>query len=188
VRPLSIYIVAVVTAVVLARTLPAFAVWPVVAASIIAPVVVLVRSRDTGTPILLGTAGVRGALVAALVAIVTAAALTFGALELSHGRLTTWSLFQVPPLTPRTLTLALVLPNAIAAAIVFQAWLQTRIALVAGRWGAVFATALIYALADRSPFAFLVAFAPAVARAENGSLPACICAYVVLGIVAALGR
>ena len=184
VRPLSVYLIAVIAAVAFARAVPASAPWIVIGMSIVAPIVVLVRSRATGSEILLGTAGSRGALIAAAVAVVAAAALALGA----HGALPTWSLFQLPPPVPRTLALALVLPNAIAAAFVFQAWLQTRIALVAGRWVAVFATAAIYAVADRSPFVFLVAIAPAVARAENGSLAACVCAYVVLGLVATLGR
>lgn len=188
VRPLSVYLIAVIAAVAFARAVPASAPWIVIGMSIVAPIVVLVRSRATGSEILLGTAGSRGALIAAAVAVVAAAALALGAHGLAHGALPTWSLFQLPPPVPRTLALALVLPNAIAAAFVFQAWLQTRIALVAGRWVAVFATAAIYAVADRSPFVFLVAIAPAVARAENGSLAACVCAYVVLGLVATLGR
>jgi hypothetical protein len=188
VRPLSVYLVAVVAAVVLARAEPAFAVWVIVGMSIVAPVVVFVRSRATGSAIFLGTAGTRGALIAAAVAVVAAGTLALGARGLSHGTFPTWSLFQLPPPVPRPLALALVLPNAIAAAFVFQAWLQTRIALIAGRWVAVFATAAIYAVADRTPFAFLIAVAPAVARAENGSLVACICAYVVLEFVATLGR
>lgn len=188
VRPLSVYLIGVVVAVVLARTVPASAAWIVIGMSVLAPIVVLVRSRATGAEIFLGTAGMRGALIAVAFAIVAAGTLALGARGLSHGAFPTWSLFQPPPPAPRTLALVLVLPNAIAAAVVFQAWLQTRIALVAGRWVAVFATAAIYAVADRAPFAFLVAIAPAVARAENGSLVACICAYVVLGLVATLGR
>jgi hypothetical protein len=184
-RPLSIYVAAVVIAVVLTRALPADAAWAIVAVSIIAPIVVLVRSRQTGAEIFLGTAGPRGALIASAVAVLAAATLALGAIQLSHGRFPTWSLFQVPPPVPRTIALALVVPNAIAAAIVFQAWLQTRISLVVGRWGAAVATVVVYAVADRNPLALFIAIAPVIARAENGSLVACICAYVVLGAIAA---
>ncbi len=185
VRPLSIYVAGVVVAVVLARALPADAAWAIVAVSIIAPVVVLVRSRAAGAEIFLGNTGTRGALIASAVAVLAAATLALGAIQLAHGRFPTWSLFQVPPPVPRTVALALIVPNAIAAAIVFQAWLQTRIALVVGRWGAAVATVAIYALADRNPLALLIAIAPVIARAESGSLAACICAYIVLGAIAA---
>jgi len=188
VRPLSVYVVAVVVALVLARSVPAYADALVVTASIVAAAVAAVRAIGAATTVMLGTGGPRGALAAAVVAALGAAALAFGAAELGHGRFPTWSLFQVPAPVPRSIGFALVVPNAIAAALVFQAWLQTRIALVTGRWPAAVATVAIYALADRSPVGLLIAIAPAVARAESGSLAACIGAYVLLGLVGTLLR
>jgi len=188
VRPLSVYVVAVVVALVLARAFPASAAALVVTASIVAAAVVAVRAAGVATTVMLGTGGPRAASVAAVVAALGAAALALGAVQIGHGPFPIWSLFQVPAPVPRPIGLALVVPNAIAAALVFQAWLQTRIALVTGRWPAAAATVAIYALADRSPVGLLVAIAPAVARAESGSLAACIGAYVLLGLIATLLR
>lgn len=188
VRPLTVEVIAVATALVLAHVLPAAGDWSIVAVSVVAAAVVVVRSARADPAAVCGTAGVRGVLAASVVAAASTIVLALGARQLAHAPLGVWSLFQVPPPVPRTVALALVVPNALAAALVFNAWLQTRVALVAGRWVAAAACVAVYAAADRNLFAALVAIAPAVARAESGSLAACVCAYAVLGLFAVLSR
>ncbi len=181
VRPLTVELIAVVVALVASRAAPAFADWTIVAVAWAATLTIAVRAVRARAPVL-------GAPATALFAFGMAIVLAIGALQLAHRPFGVWSLFQVPPPVPRAIAFALVIPNAVAAALVFTAWLQTRIALAAGRWLAAAACAVVYAVADRDPLALLVAIAPAVTRAEGGSLGACVLAYSVLGAVAAFVR
>jgi len=181
VRPLTVEVIAVVVALVLAHAVPAGADWIIAAVAWLATIAIAVRAARAPENLL-------GTIPAALFAVGMAVVLAIAALQLAHRPAAVWSLFQVPPPVPRAIAFALVIPNAVAAALIFQAWLQTRVALGGGRWLAAGVCAVVYAVADRDPFALLIAIAPAVTRAENGSLVACIGAYVLLGAVAAFFR
>ena len=185
VRPLTVELIAVVVVLVSVRALPAAGDGAVVAVAAAATILIAVRCGGAPLTAVIGDAGARTAVAAAIFASATALVLAIGALQLQHRPFAVWSLFAVPPPVPRAVAFALVIPNAVAAALVFQAWLQTRVALVANRWIAAAACVAVYAVADRDPFAVLVAIAPAIARAESGAFVACVCAYAVLGFIAA---
>ena len=188
VRPLTVYVIAVLVAIVLVRAGGAFAVPGVVAVSVGAPAVVLLRGGRVAVPVLLGRAGVRDALLACAVALIASAVLAIVALGLSRAAIVVWSLFPAPPPAARTVVLALVVPNALAAAVVFQGWLQTRLALVVGPWAGALATLAMFAVADRSPIGIFAAAAPVALRATNGSLVASACAYAAFVVVVMFGR
>jgi hypothetical protein len=192
VRPLAVYIIAVGALAALGfavRMTPGSGdVLDVayVVVSVAAPVAIAVRGRAISGNVMWGTLAPHRAVLLGIAGGLAGAALAQGLATVLHAPAVPWTLIKPPRPDERWIVLALVAPNAIAAAIVFQSWLQTKLTAPLGVWGAAAATLAIFAISDRSASGAAYALAPLALRAGNGSLIACVCAYLTQGIVANL--
>jgi membrane protease YdiL (CAAX protease family) len=192
VRPLGIYLIVLLGTAALGLALRA---WPAagragdvafVVVSMVAPVAIALRGGTNARSVMLGTLTPLRAVLLGIAAGLAGAALAVALAVALHTAAVPWSPIRPPHPDARWIALALVLPNAAAAAVVFQGWLQTKLSVPFGVWGAAAATLAIFVIGDRSAIGVAYALAPVTLRATNGSLLACVCAYLTQGIVANL--
>lgn len=151
-----------------------------------APVAIVVRGRTFARSVILGTQAPLSAVVLGIAGGLAGSALAAAAAALAHGGVVPWAVLRPPRPEEHWVVLALALPNALAATVVFQGWLQTKLLPQIGVWGAAAAALAIYAFGDRNAVAVAYALAPVALRATNGSLLACACAYLTASLVANL--
>lgn len=192
VRPLAVYLIAVgfLAAVGFAfRTGPAArdvidAAYVVV--SLAAPAAIALRGRSISGGVMWGRLAPVQAVLLGIAAGLAGAALAFALAAMLHTAAVPWTLIKPPRPDQRWIVAVLLLPNAVAAAVIFQGWLQTKLGGPLGVWAAAAATLAIFAVGDRSAVGVAYALAPIALRATNGSLVACVCAYLTQGIAANL--